>query len=136
VTALWITNSSGEVLLARRHRSKVTHPLLWGPTVAGNVDEGETYKMNIVKEAGEELGPKNIHPELGPHVKVVDSYHYFVQWYTLQADIELRDMTIQVDEVEEIRWFAVSEMKKCIHDQPEEFLPAMNTCIGLFCPAT
>ena len=59
VSALWITNSLGEILLARRSRKKDKHPLKWGPAVAGTVEEGETYEQNIVKEAWEELGLKN-----------------------------------------------------------------------------
>jgi isopentenyldiphosphate isomerase len=29
VSALWITNSHGEILLAQRHRNKKHYPLLW-----------------------------------------------------------------------------------------------------------
>jgi isopentenyldiphosphate isomerase len=29
VSALWMTNSQGEILLAQRHKSKKHHPLLW-----------------------------------------------------------------------------------------------------------
>ncbi|MDO8661039.1 MAG: NUDIX domain-containing protein, partial [Candidatus Woesearchaeota archaeon] len=62
VSALQITNSNGEILLARRHRNKKHDPLKWGPAVAGTVEEGETYLENIIKEAEEELGLKNIKP--------------------------------------------------------------------------
>ncbi|GAF94063.1 unnamed protein product, partial [marine sediment metagenome] len=53
VSALWITNSHGEILLARRHHTKSHRPRKWGPAVAGTVDAGETYEDNIIKEAEE-----------------------------------------------------------------------------------
>lgn len=55
-SALWIANSQGEVLIAKRHRLKLHNPLKWGPAVSGTLEEGETYESNILKEAEEELG--------------------------------------------------------------------------------
>src|SRR3989344_8863957 len=75
VSALWITNSRDEILLARRALTKSHHPRKWGPAVAGTVDEGETYEENIIKEAEEELGLKNIKPELGPKTKTDNEFH-------------------------------------------------------------
>ncbi len=56
VSALWITNEDGEILLAQRGLNKTHSPGLWGPAVAGTVEEGETYESNIIKEAEEEIG--------------------------------------------------------------------------------
>ena len=50
VAALWLTNSTGEVLIAQRALSKESSPGKWGPAAAGTVEEGETYESNIVKE--------------------------------------------------------------------------------------
>src|SRR3989338_789730 len=50
VSALWITNSQKEILLARRHHTKTHDPRKWGPAVAGTVDEGESYVDNIINE--------------------------------------------------------------------------------------
>jgi len=63
VSALWITNSKGQILIARRALTKKQNPGKWGPGVAGTIDEGETYDSNIIKEAKEELGLQNIKPE-------------------------------------------------------------------------
>ena len=62
VSALWITDTTGRILLAKRAFTKSRHPGLWGPAVAGTVEEGETYESNIIKEAEEEIGLKNILP--------------------------------------------------------------------------
>ena len=66
VSALWIKNSSGESLLARRARTKTHSPGMWGPAAAGTVEEGESYEKNIIKEAEEELGVENTSFDMGP----------------------------------------------------------------------
>lgn len=47
VSALWLTNSKGQTLLAKRAAVKDKDPGKWGPAVAGTIDEGETYDENI-----------------------------------------------------------------------------------------
>src|SRR3989344_4999835 len=66
VSALWLTNSMGEILLAQRHRNKPKDPGKWGPAVAGTVQKGESYYDNIVKETKEELGLADISFTQGP----------------------------------------------------------------------
>lgn len=50
VSALWLTNSQGEVLLAKRAASKKYDASKWGPAAAGTVEECESYEQNMVKE--------------------------------------------------------------------------------------
>ncbi len=132
VSALWIKNSKGEILLARRHRSKSHHPGRWGPAVAGTVDEGETYEENIIKEAEEELGLKNIKLQIGPKTKTEGEYNHFTQWYTLVVDKEINEFTIQEDEVEELKWFSKEELLRELDSTPNEFLPTMKKYAKLF----
>ena len=49
VSALWVTNSRGEILLARRHKNKSHHPRKWGPAVAGTVEENESYVRHVLR---------------------------------------------------------------------------------------
>ena len=86
VSALWITNSKGKILLARRALTKSHDPGKWGPAVAGTVEEGEDYRDNIVKEAGEEIGLRNIKPQTGPKIRIFGEHNYFDQWYLLKID--------------------------------------------------
>ena len=132
VSALWITNSHNEILLARRHRTKSHNPRKWGPAVAGTVEKGETYKENIIKEAEEELGLKSIKPKLNIKMKVDNEYNYFVQWYTLNIDKNISELKIQEDEVEEIKWFSKDKLKKQLQEHPEEFIPEMEEYFEMF----
>ena len=56
ISALWVKNSKGEILLARRSYSKRLSPGKWGPAAAGTLEPDETYDSNILKEAKEEIG--------------------------------------------------------------------------------
>ncbi len=80
VSALWVKNSRGDILLAQRKFTKSHDPGKWGPAVAGTVGEGETYKQNIIKEAEEEIGLRAIKPIPGPKVRMAGEYNYFDQW--------------------------------------------------------
>ena len=131
VSILWITNSLGEILLAKRHHTKIHNPGKWGPSVAGTVEEGETYKENIIKEAEEELALKNIKPEFGQKTKTDNEYHHFNQLYILNIDKEIDEFKIQEDEVEEIKWFSARELSKQLQEYPEKFLPKMKKYLDI-----
>jgi predicted alpha/beta hydrolase family esterase/isopentenyldiphosphate isomerase len=126
VSALWVKNSKGGVLLAQRKFTKRHDPGKWGPAVAGTVDEGETYKQNIIKEAEEEIGLKNIRPISGPKVHLTGEHNYFNQWYTLVVDKLAEEFTIQEEEVEQVRWFTRAELEKDLREYPEKYLKSLD----------
>ena len=129
VSALWITNSKGEILLARRAFTKSHDPGKWGPAVAGTVEEDETYESNIIKEAEEELGLKNIKPILGLKRREKTKWNYFSQRFHLVLDKDISDFKIQKDEVAEIKWFSEKELKDEVEKSPENFLKGIQAYI-------
>lgn len=131
-TALWVTNSEGEVLLAQRKHTKDKDPGKWGPAVSGTVDEGETYETNIYKEAEEEIGLKNEPFKLGPKARVKRPFNFFCQWYTLSLDRPLGSFTPQEEEVEELAWVSEKELAKDVEENPEKYLPTMADILKLF----
>lgn len=126
VSALWITNSKGEILLARRALTKSHSPDKWGPATAGTVEEGEDYYSNIVKEAKEELGLENIKPKTGPKIKVAKKYNYFCQWFLLDIDKLVDEFKIQKSEVEELKWVSKKELLDRIKNNPDDFVEVMK----------
>lgn len=121
VAALWVGNDKGEVLLAQRAFTKKDSPGLWGPAVAGSVEEGETYESNIIKEAEEEIGLKNFELVLGPKIRRSGTHQYFAQVFftIISKDYPL---VKQDSEVEALRWFTKEEFYKTIKEKPEIFL--------------
>lgn len=126
VAALWITNSTGEVLLAQRAFSKAHDPGKWGPAAAGTVEEGETYESNIIKEAKEEIGLRLIKPQAVHKQRIEGTHNFFCQWYHFVVDEPASAFTLQTDEVVAVKWFRRDELAKAIHEHPEAFLAGMT----------
>jgi isopentenyl-diphosphate Delta-isomerase len=122
VSALWIENSKGEILLAKRAYTKTHNPGKWGPAVSGTVEKGESYENNIIKECEEELGLKDIKLKVEKKFKREGKYNYFGQWFSTIIDKALEDFKIQTEEVEEIKWFSKKELEKQIKNNSEDFI--------------
>ena len=125
VSALWLRNSEGDVLLARRAYTKTHYSGRWGPAVAGTVDEGESYEENIVKEAGEELGLTGVDMKKGPKTKTSGKYNNFTQWFVGVVDESVSFFKIQEEEVVEIKWFSVDELREMMRENPDEFVTGL-----------
>lgn len=124
VAALWVTNSKGEILMAQRALTKKHHPGIWGPAVAGTVDEGETYVSNIIKETEEEIGIKITEHDLqiGPKTNTLDKqYRHFTQWFFYTTDRGLDEFHHDETEVAGVKWFTRGE----IEENPEIFLDSI-----------
>lgn len=126
VSALWVKNSQGDILLAQRNFRQSHDPGKWGPAVAGTLDEGETYKVNIIKEAEEEIGLKDTKPMPGPKVRMNGEYNYFSQWHTLVVDKPAEDFIIQEEEVEQVKWFTRAELETELREHPEKYLKGLD----------
>ncbi|MEI6660171.1 MAG: NUDIX domain-containing protein [bacterium] len=134
-SGLWITSPDGYTLLAQRSFKKKHGPGMWGPAVAGTVEEGETYESNIIKEAEEEIGLVDFVPVLGPKNRVRhlgDSYgNFFGQWFTTVVDRSY-EFKKQEEEVEEIRWFSKDELNEFIKENPKDLLGDLEEFIKMF----
>lgn len=134
VSALWVKNVRGEVLLAQRSLQHGHMPGLWGPAVAGTVED-ETYEENIRSEMAEELGLEGVEFEIGPKVyREVNNRRYFCQWYeaTLEPEIVTK-LAFEEDEVEGVAWINEAELAKDVHVHPEKYLPGFDETVALFC---
>ncbi|MFA6215512.1 MAG: NUDIX domain-containing protein [Patescibacteria group bacterium] len=133
VSALWITNDKGDILLARRSLTKSHDPGKWGPAVAGTVEQEEDYLTNICKEAEEEIGLKGIVPQAGPKERISGKYNYFVKRYLIKINKPEAEFVINKDEVEEIKWFKTEELLQAIRVNPDNFLNSTRKWIEIFC---
>ena len=133
VAALWITNSNGDVLLAQRALTKLHDPGKWGPAVAGTVEQGEDYDMNIRKEAEEEIGLKNVQPKKVNKERVFGEHNHFTQWFLLEMDVPIDSFIINVAEVQAVQWFPKGQLLKEIESAPDKFLGTMKQWAELFC---
>ena len=122
VSALWVTNSNGDILLAQRGLHESHDPGRWGPAVAGTVEKDESYYENVLKEAGEEIGLTGTRLTKAKKQRVSEKYDYFTQWYTAMVDTPAEEFNIQKEELEQVRWFGREELARELRDHPERYL--------------
>jgi len=135
ITAIWIENSQGQVLIAQRHHSKRLHPLLWGPSAAGTVEKGENYLVCAQRELFEELGVSNA--SLQEFSKQIYQYREVngkraCMWYRLTLDYPTEKFILQEDEVEQIKWVEKTWLVQDLTDNPSNYVPSSKTWPKLF----
>lgn len=124
-SAIWLMNENGEVLISKRAKTKKLHPNLWSSSVTGVNEEGETYESNIIKEVKEELGFDlgkftTLYKEL-----INDERVFFVQHFLAKIPKDTK-FILQDEEVEEVRWISVSDLKDWFTKSPEDFIPVFK----------
>ncbi len=130
VSGLWLTNSLGQALLAKRAATKDKDPSKWGPAVAGTIEEGETYKGNIYKEAEEEIGLTGVEFTKTKKIYTDKPRKAFTQWFSGVVDRDIADFTRQVEEVDELAWVDTEQMKQDIQNNPDKYIPAMPIIVS------
>lgn len=108
---VWIVNSSNEVLLQRRAKTKINHPDMWDISVAGHVSAGEDALTSALREVEEEIGVVLVKEDLqhlGINVSqsVINDGTYINNEiddiYLVRKDIPLADMKKQDEEVDDL----------------------------------
>lgn len=124
IVRIMVEDEDGKVLLQRRHPSKRTYPKCWDNSAAGHVDAGETYEAAAVRELQEEIGVS------GYTLQEVKYYPTNRIWNGRILDRFNRlykvtvphktPFVIQPEEVTEVRWFTRSEIRRLLHEHPNE----------------
>lgn len=128
-SALWITNSKEEALLAQRKLTKPKDPGLWGPAVEGTVDEGETHESNIYKEAKEEVGLEGFNFDTGPLQYQNEPRRQFIQWYLVKLDFPIDYFVPQESEVEKLEWIDKEKLILDLKNNPDKYVPSLTKII-------
>lgn len=135
---IWIvrnTDNGCEVLLQQRSYNKDSFPGRYDTSSAGHIRAGDEPLDSALRELGEELGIKAEPAALTYIGKFPIQYEKeffgkpfrdcevaFVYLYTEPVDINA--LTLQADEVETVKWFAIDEVyKACVNHSPEFCVP-------------
>lgn len=107
---VWIINSENKILIQKRSPQKRLQPNVWAMT-GGSIIKGETSLQTIERETYEELGIKiNV-----ADAKWVNRYKVEDVWldiYLLRQDINIEDLSLQKEEVSEVKWASYEEIEK------------------------
>lgn len=132
VSALWIQNSQGDILMAQRSFSKKNYPGNWSNAVDGTNEEGESYESNIIKEAEEEIGLKNFPFQKVKKIRAKGLHNFFGQLFLAVVDKDVKDFKVNKEEIEEIKWFKKEVLSKELENNPDKFESAVKDCVNLF----
>ena len=132
VSALWLTNSKGYILLAQRSTKKTRGPGLWGPAAEGTVDINESYEDCIIREAREELGLINLKFESGQKIFRDGTRKYFRQLFRANIDKDVAEFQLQEEEVDRAKWISPQELVQDVRANPDKYVSSMPQILETF----
>ena len=121
---VWFYTDSGELLLQKRSPNKISFPNLWDVSVAGHVSSCEKTITSALREVEEEIGLQikrsdlnfiGTHKELHHHKTdfIDNEIHYL---YISKLHRKLEELTIQEEELTELKLIPISEFEKIMQD--------------------
>lgn len=108
IVHLAIFDRENRLLIQQRQSSK-TMANLWDISCGGASQTGETSKEAIRREAKEELGIEIDFSQKRP-IFTANFKYGFDDFYLVHKDIDLKDLTLQVEEVKDVRWASQKEV--------------------------
>lgn len=118
-----VYHPDGRMLLQKRNQDKDIQPGKWDTAVGGHLDLGEDYSDAVIRELSEELGVFLKFEELK-----------YVMSAKIRNEIESENVKVysivysgpfnyQRDEIQEIKFWTICELRKGIKNTPEIFTP-------------
>lgn len=128
VVHVCIFGSDGKMLIQHRQPFKSGWSDLWDLTVGGSAVRGDTSRSEAEREVREEIGYDlhlgGVRPSL-----TVNFERGFDDIYLIRRDIDLSTLSLQAEEVKEIRWASLAEILSMIDEGT--FIPYHKSFIEL-----
>ena len=118
---VFVYNDKKDLLIQRRSHSKDKYPNAYDCSISGQVNFGETYEKTAIRELEEELGIKkvNIEPVLHFRMPYGPQDYHVCKLFQCTYDGNINPN----EEIAEIKFFKLDELKKLITKEPEKFTP-------------
>lgn len=108
-------NDKDELLIQQRTQTAKHCPNMWEVTSGGAI-AGDDAVEGAIRELKEELNIEVKKEELkfiGNYVRVND----YVEVFLLKKNIKIEDLTLQKEEVQDVKWETISEFEKLIKEE-------------------
>lgn len=112
VVMIVIQNSEEKFLMQKRVPRKGGD---WGVT-GGHPKFGESPKEGIITEVKEELGVDISNQKIEKFDYGCDGKDCYIMYYTTM-DLSVEDMTLQEDELTEVKWFSIEELQSMVDNK-------------------
>lgn len=128
VVHVCIINSKNEMLIQQRSAIKTYLTSLWDFTAGGTVEHGETSQQAGMRETFEELGIKiNLEDTLPQFAMNYEKG--FDDFYLVKQDVDIKTVTLQTSEVQDVKWASRDEVLKMIDSG--EFCPYYRSLVNM-----
>lgn len=121
---VWLMNEEGKLLFQKRSANKKRNPNKWTRT-GGHVDSGETSLIGIQREVEEEIGVKIPQDKFELiDIEKIESdkcNHHFTYSYFSYVNYKIEDYTMQKEEVSDLKYISIEEMKKAKNSNDESY---------------
>lgn len=121
-----------EILLQKRNPAKYHCGGLWTNTCCGHPRPGEQTKAAAERRLFEEMGIRT-------QLIYIDKFQYIAHFDNGLTESEIdhvfyqiddgKDFTINPEEVTEIQWLSISELKKQLINSPQKFTPWLGQAL-------
>lgn len=109
VVHVCIFNSNGEMLIQQRQSFKEGWPNLWDLTAGGSALAGDTSQTAAERELYEEIGLKVDFQQVRPHL-TINFENGFDDFYLIQEEVQLHMLTLQYEEVQNVKWASKADI--------------------------
>jgi len=126
VVVFIISPDNKKILLQQRSADKKLWPNLWDITAGGHVLTNELGYQSVIRETEEEIGIKLNKEDLefiGSTSSIntkgdIINKHYN-EYFIAHKNIDIKDIKLQLEEVQDIKWFTKEEVLKKIKNNYE-----------------
>lgn len=109
VVMVFIENSKGQLLLQKRSAVKGGK---WA-TTGGHPTSGQSSLEGICQEVKEELG-LDVDKKQFKLLRTTKTPKTFVDLYYMQSDVDVKDLTLQKEEVQDVAWFSKKQILELV----------------------
>ena len=129
VVHVCVFDRQGRMLIQKRQPFKKGWSGLWDITVGGSATAGEDSQTAIMRELWEELGISIDLQNIRPHLSVQFDQG-FDDMYLIKKDVDLSALTLEYEEVEEVKWATLDEILSMM--DAGAFIPYQKHLLCLF----
>ena len=131
-----VEDEAGNLLLQKRAQGMSLYPGAWAQSAAGHVDAGESTDDAAGRELSEEVGLIAELEYLGNYVTQTTyedrTINRFNHVYRAMVDSRQTSFNLQPEEVTEVRWFTVDQVKELIKDHPGQVTDGIIDMVNRF----
>lgn len=124
VVHIYPVNDQKEILIQKRSETVAWKPGIWAAT-GGSAIQGEDMYEACIRELNEEVGilADEKCMELYALLKRENSFNAV---WIVHKNIDISELSLQVEEVSEVKWASIEEVKKMVENQEFHSYPYLD----------